>query len=179
LTVTLRRLAVALDTVRSTGRIRGPQYAISGTDLQRLAPGAINVYDALRRARPEMLGDVLRMCPYIANLWVNGKWIALAPWDSLVPLNTVTTTRRDGSGRPALRVLGIASHASSGLPLGNLRPEHVVEMHYANCRTQSTIGPRGVNALYVTLKPGIGYRVGVGTFVADSSAARAAGIVPD
>lgn len=176
--IVLRRSPVALDTVTTTERSRGPRYSITGAELARLAPDAQSVYDALHRARPEMLGDALRMCPYIRNLWVNGRWIVRAPWDSLVPLYTTTSNRTDGSGRPALRVIGMASHASSALPLGSLKPEHVVEMHYNNCRARTDLGPRGVDALFVTLKPGIGYRLGVGTFVADSAVARQAGVIP-
>lgn len=178
LTVVLRRAATRLDTVITSERVRGPRYRITGAEMARLVPDANSVYDALRKTQPEMLGDVMRMCGYVRNLWVNGQWMVLAPWDSLVPLYTATSTRMDGSGRPALRVLGMASHASSALPLGSLRPEHVVEIRYANCRERSELGPRGSDALFVTLRPGIGYEVVRGTFVADSAVARAAGVIP-
>jgi hypothetical protein len=53
-------------------------------------------------------------------------------------------------------------------------------MRYVNCRAKMdpSLGPRGQNALFVTLKGGIGYEVGIGTFVADSAAAREAGVIP-
>jgi hypothetical protein len=178
LTIVLHRAPIQLDTVTTSARVRGPRYRITGAEMARLVPDANNVYDALRKTQPEMLGDILRLCGYVRNLWVNGRWMVLAPWDSLVPLYTTTSTRMDGSGRPALHVLGIASHAAESLPLGSLRPEHVVEIRYANCRERSTLGPRGSNALFVTLRPGVGYEVRRGTFIADSAVARAAGVIP-
>ncbi len=178
LTVVLQRAPTTLDTVTTRERIRGPHYRLTGEEMARLVPDANNVYDAIRKTQPEMLGDKMRMCGYVRNLWVNGHWIVLAPWDSLVPLYTATSSRTDGSGRPALRVIGIASHAAESLPLGSLRPEHVVEIRYASCHERSSLGPRGTDALFVTLRPGVGYEVGRGTFIADSMVARASGVIP-
>jgi hypothetical protein len=170
--VTLARAPVLLDTLRTTTRSLRAEYAISGDEMLRREPNAENVFDAVRKIRPQILGDRMRGCGYVRNLWVNGRWQVLAPWDTIVPLITYETERLDPRGNRIIKRGYIASHADRTLPLGNLDPHHVVEMHYSGCSGQAPLGPRGMNALFVTLKPGIGYEPGVGTFVIDSSTAR-------
>ena len=178
LAVTLVRAPVLLDTLRTSVRASKLGYAISGGEMLERQPDALNVFDAIRKIRPEILGDRMRGCPYVANLWVNGRWQVLAPWDTIVPLRTYETERLDPRGNRRITKGVLASHADRSLPLGNLNPHHVVEMHYSGCSGPAPLGPRSLNALYVTLKPGIGYDPEKGTFVDDSAVARRAGLIP-
>jgi hypothetical protein len=48
-----------------------------------------------------------------------------------------------------------------------IKPEHIAEMKYVDCRdTEATDMPKGQNALFVVLKPGIGFDPAQGSFVA-------------
>jgi hypothetical protein len=110
----------------------------------------------------------MRFCPYIRNLWINGRWQVLAPWDTLVPLRMIESDRVNQYGHRIAHSAGMASHASTSLPLGNLKPGHVVEIRYSGCK-QSPLGPRGNNALFVTLKAGIAFDPERGSYVVDSA----------
>jgi hypothetical protein len=64
--------------------------------------------------------------------------------------------------------------------LDKVRPEHIAEMSYVDCRdTHSTDMVRGQNALFVVLKPGIGYDLVRGSFVAAEPAVAGAATVAD
>jgi hypothetical protein len=174
--VSLARAPVLLDTVRAAARASRLGYAISGDEMLKRQPDAANVFDAIRKIRPEILGDRMRGCGYVSNLWINGRWQVLAPWDTIVPLRTYEVGPTLGGHRRGGAM--IASHADRSLPLGNLDPRHVIEMRYSGCSGPTPLGPRALNALYVTLKPGIAYELEKGTYVADSALARRAGVIP-
>jgi hypothetical protein len=71
------------------------------------------------------------------------------------------------------------SHSPPDSPLTHIRPQDISEIRFVDCWTQSTIpGRYGNNALFVTLKSGIGFDVKKGSYVADSTAARSAGVIP-
>jgi hypothetical protein len=178
LAVTLARAPVLLDTLRTSVRTSRRAYAISGGEMLLHEPDALNVFDAIRKIRPEILGDRMRGCPYVANLWVNGRWQVLAPWDTIVPLRTYVAERADPRGSRRITKAVIASHADASLPLGSLDPHHVIDIRYSGCSGPAPLGPRSLDALYVTLKPGIAYDPEKGSFVADSALARRAGVIP-
>lgn len=178
LLVRIAHSIASLDTVRSNARLPSSYYALDADEIARNPRHPDDAYDALIHIRPAMLGDKPRMCPYIQNLWVNGEWQFIPPWTPLVPLRGMITTRTDLSGRHPPSGGFPLTHPPSDNPLAGIRAGHVAEMHYVSCWTTSVVGPHGVNALFVTLKPGIGFDPKHGTYVADSAAARAARVIP-
>ena len=125
-----------------------------------------------------MLGDKLRECPYVENLWVNGVVQPLWP-EEIVPLpEPDQSSRNDGSGRRVVAPRFPMAHAPRGSPLEITKPEFIQEMRYVNCWSRPPAGSRSVNALFITLKPGIAYDVKQGAYVADSAVARAANVIP-
>jgi hypothetical protein len=172
-TVTLARATFQLDTVRTDARNRLRDYRIGADEIAR-DHRDLDSYDVLMHLRPQMLGDVGRLCQYTQYLWVNGRRIPLAPWEHVVPVQPA-----DGAGRATRRAPFPMSHSPPDSPLTRIKPQHIAEIWYVDCWAKSTIpGGYGNNALFVTLKAGIGFDVRKGSFVADSALARNAGVNP-
>jgi hypothetical protein len=53
-----------------------------------------------------------------------------------------------------------------------IKPEHVAELHYRDCRDISMEGPGDNNAVYIVLKPSVVYKFGQPSYVPDSAAPR-------
>jgi len=59
-----------------------------------------------------------------------------------------------------------------------IQPQYIAEMRYTNCSAKPIVGNRSVDALFITLKPGIGFDLRRGTYVADSATALRAKVIP-
>jgi hypothetical protein len=169
--VRLRRLVVALDSVRVTAAetAKRKSYFI---DADAISASRFPLYDALdilTRLRPDMLksrapevcadslgrppGARTRHPPVggLANIWVNGKRIRLVemtPWVAVPRMGGEVFVRRE--------MLDI---------LKEIRPEHIEEITYTDCFDTSVPGLGTNSAAFVTLKTGIGYERGRGSYV--------------
>jgi hypothetical protein len=111
--------------------------------------------------KPHTLG--VADCPPLTNVFVNGQRIAL----------------------PSVNAAGLARRVESALTgeinvgvidvLSMIHPEHVAEVTFVECRDLSVDAPRGDNAVFVVLKPGIGYSDGIGTYLVGAPATSASG----
>jgi hypothetical protein len=180
--VRLERTAQLLDTVRTIDtheRILSNNYDLGAAEIAASHRYITDAFDALRDLRPSMLGDRMRYCPYLQNLWVNGVRQPLGPWEPIVPFTSAGSgVRADGSGRRPLRAGGLPAHAPAGSPLALIKSEHIAELHYTSCWQSSAVGMHGENALFVILKPGVDFDLRHGSHVIDSAAARAAHVIP-
>jgi hypothetical protein len=99
-------------------------------------------------------------CQPDSEIWVNGRRI---PWQ-LVSRNEGAVARNKTLGLPWWVVSVLAS----------IRPEHIDEMSYHDCLDMS-VGKLGSNrAIFVVLKPGIGYDPSRGSFAEASQAVEVA-----
>ncbi len=164
--VTLTHAVQQLDAVRTTARENLMSYSITADQIAHSGRDDQDAYNVLSRSRLNMLGDKMRECPYVEYIWINGERLALAPWEAVVPLQR---TRKPVP----------MSHSPPNSPLTLIKPQHIAEIRYANCwDTTVPNSPFYHNALFVTLKPGIGFDLRRGSYVADSISARAAGVIP-
>lgn len=64
--------------------------------------------------------------------------------------------------------------------LSTIHPEHIEEMNYAGCDDFTVDATRARNAVFVTLKPGVAFEPGRGSFVVDAKSYTASeyGIAP-
>jgi hypothetical protein len=149
--------------------LRRQSYHIDADDIASAEQYVGSALDILRFLKPDMAtsrsgswsgkGSV---CPSLENIWVNGRWYRggyVIP-DPVIALQARTMGAgfaRMGTGNMTI--------------LSEIAPEHIAEMNYRDCfdHNMKTVGSN--NALYVTLKPGVGYRVGRGTFIVDDTAA--------
>lgn len=175
---TLARVAVALDTVRASSRMLSDNYVLGAAEIARSDRTIRDAYDAIRDLRPQLLGDRMRDCPYVQDLWINGVRQPVFP-SEIVPMSeTPMMARDDGSGRPAVRPHFPLSHAPTGFPLASIAPAHIAEIRYVGCHQRPAAGMHSVNALFISLKAGIGFDLKRGSYVVDSALARDAGAIP-
>jgi hypothetical protein len=164
--VTLTHAVQELDAVRTTARENLMSYSITSDQIASSGRNDQDAYNVLSRSRLNMFGDKMRGCPYVEYIWINGQRLALAPWEAVVPLQR---TRKPVP----------MSHSPANSPLTLIKPQHIAEIRYANCWDTTVPNSRFYhNALFVTLKPGIGFDSRRGSYVADSVSARAAGGIP-
>jgi hypothetical protein len=64
--------------------------------------------------------------------------------------------------------------------LSTIHPEHIEEMNYAGCNDFTVDATRARNAVFVTLKPGVAFEPGRGSFVVDAKSYTASeyGVAP-
>ena len=48
-------------------------HALSAEEITKTTRGVFNALDAIRKLRPSMLGDGLRLCDKVHNVWINGR----------------------------------------------------------------------------------------------------------
>ena len=124
-----------------------------------------DAFDIIKKIRPDMVTGLGRICPPLADIWVNGRLI----YPEFVTINDMAIAQN--RGLPTRRV---APHVISALT--SIRPEHIEEMTYNDCMNLSLIGKlHGENAVFVILKPGIGFDPARGSYLAlpgDTTAVR-------
>jgi hypothetical protein len=164
--VTLTHAVQQLDAVRTTARENLMSYSITSDQIASSGRNDQNAYNVLSRSRLNMFGDKMRGCPYVRYIWINGQRLALAPWEAVIPLQST-------------RVEVPMPHSPPNSPLTLIKPQHIAEIRYVNC-WDSTVpnSPFYHNALFVSLKSGIGFDFRRGSYVVDSVSARAAGVIP-
>ncbi|MDF1503497.1 carboxypeptidase regulatory-like domain-containing protein [Roseisolibacter sp. H3M3-2] len=176
--VTLFPVAQALAAVTVTEResIRRRRMSIDAEAIAASRRPVVDALDVVTGLRPDMIygvGGAYAACGSVRHVWVNGKrqrMVAVDP--SLVP--DVRMGRRAQRATPRL-----APQGRRAIPLDvqtmlrSIRPEHVAEMHGTDCRDATMARASSESAIFVVLKPGVGFRPGVGSYVAAETVAAA------
>ncbi|HEY6825554.1 MAG TPA: carboxypeptidase regulatory-like domain-containing protein [Gemmatimonadaceae bacterium] len=187
--VRLRRVVATLDTVRVTANedVRRKSYFIDAEAIEQSSRPIIDALDVVTKLRPDMIWgragkpDALGMhgpgwlptarramisaarsggCPPVQDVWVNGDR------QRLVPIDPLAARRRTGDAAAISPVIATV--------LASIKPEHIAEMEYHPCTDHADDLPtRASNAIFVTLKPGIGYAPVTGSYVLASTSAPA------
>lgn len=163
--VTMRQFdANTLPTVNVTVRdLKRESYHIDADEIAGAKVPVNDALDILYRLRPDMLvsrsgswsgkGSV---CPPLSNVWVNGKRYLGAFTIS----DPFVVARMRAAGKGVQRIGG-----GNMTILSEIAPEHVAEMNYRDCFETNMKRVGSNNALFITLKPGVDYSHGRGTFV--------------
>jgi hypothetical protein len=169
----LRRLPQALDTVR----------VIAATDLKRLHLSVnaeqiasfnrplIDATDIVAKMRPDMiygLGGKMFLCPATKNIWVNGQRIRSAESTFMMEAKKHTASAVQSKyGANAYRDLPLDVLSV----LSTIKPEHISEIVMRECN-DITVGKLGGDgAIFVTLKDGVRFETGVGSYVGSPASA--------
>lgn len=189
LQIDLRRVVQELAPVNVTeqeDRTR-KHYHLDADEIASSTRVLFDGTDVLTKIRPEMLGD--RDCA-LQNVWVNGKRVIYPPPNEMAlarrgtppapaPPPTLVFQGDGSSGRampasPAQRV-----DADPWSALAAIRPEHILEINYIDCYIKDPVHQKGSEqAVYIALKPGIGYDPAVGSFVVDTGRTEKANQLP-
>jgi hypothetical protein len=156
LRVVMTRITRDLDTVRvraeQTARQRA--YHIGAVDIASHRRELINGFDIIAKLRPDIAWG-RGACGGAANIWVNGRWIA----PEFVATNDIANARANrgnAEGKVSRTVLYVMSE---------IKPEHIEEMTYHDCLEQNVVGNHGEAALFVTLKVGVRFDPGRGSYL--------------
>lgn len=167
--VTLHRAEPASGEQPDEAQLRRQRsYNIEADEISAADVPLESALDVVVRLRPDIVtsrsgtwgGDSRFGCPMIENVWVNDyRYVSSFATPSLN-----VAMRAKGPGNRAAR-LG----AGNMTFLSEIAPEHIEAIGYRDCfdSTESRLG--ATNALFITLKDGVGYRPGRGTFVMDDT----------
>jgi len=183
--IVLERAPATFDTVRVVARedpVR-KSYYIDADQIEQSPRLVDNALDIVTKLRPDMiwgrdgLPDEIDMhvamtgkqrsrspgafarqaakwgyCPAVASVWVNGSRIRD------VPIDMLAYSQLTGRGK--------FINATIASVLASIKPEHIAEVQYHPC-TEAIAGTpaQATNAIFVTLKPGVGFRPGIGSYV--------------
>lgn len=146
--------------------LKRKSYHLDADDIEISNTHVEDALDIVRFIKPDMAtsrsGGVGAGCPALQNIWVNGRWY---PAGYVIVDPTMGLRMRVMSR--GMRMMG----PGNATILSEIAPEHIAEMNYVDCFEKNETKRVGaINALFVTLKPGVGYRLGLGTYVAADTA---------
>lgn len=176
--VMLVGLSATLDTVKVNAResLWHRTYYIDSTAIAQSPRLVQDGWDILKKLRPEIAfgRDPWDNCPAVQNVFINGKWI-VPQWISLDPVVVARETppppppdlSRTGGGvgrghvsKPITPPSMVAINV-----MALIKPEHIAELSYRDCRDKEIAGSHSRNAVFVILKPGIGFDPAQGSYV--------------
>ena len=190
MSVTLPRVVATLApvTVNAQQDLKRKSYHIDAEEIENSDRTMIDATDIFK-LRPDMMtsrgGAQACAIPWtdhngsIENVWVNGRRVVLPMVDSQYvggrkpalgiatppprPNPTISRSRAPQPPRPAFTQF---SHIDTVLSiLHSIKPEHIAEITYHDCFDTSVGKPHDSMAMFIVLKPGIGYDEGIGSYV--------------
>jgi len=162
--IVVARLATTLAPVKVTASadLLRKSYHLDADDIANSTLWFTDAWDVVKRMRPDILRSRGGCATGVQEVWVNGKRIVLP----LPPTGMARARARIGAP-PGARFGYIPVSV-----LSDIAPEHIEEMTYHDCFDHSMAAVGSVNALFVTLKPGVAFQQDVGSFVVDSNATK-------
>jgi hypothetical protein len=163
----LERAAQSLDTVRVTAEqsLRNRVYHIDSTAIAASTRTLFDAWDVITKLRPDIAYG-RGACGGVEDIWINGEWIP----PELVSPNEVAIERlRTSAPSSATPHLNAHRGAPRGRPmivslLSLIKPEDIAEMTYHDPCSRPMQQMHTDAALFIVLKPGIGFDPGRGTF---------------
>lgn len=169
--VTMKRIEGTLPVVTVTAvDAKKKSYFIDADEIESSKIFVNDALDVVNRLRPDMilsrsgsLGARTRIgCPSLSYIWVNGK--------RYLPGYVITDPAVQMRAKGAGNRLGRMAPGNATI-LSEIEPEHIAEMNYRDCFELAVDRKVGsVNALFVTLKPGVDYRPGSHSYVTGETA---------
>jgi len=148
--------------VNAAADLRFKSYHLDADDIANSDLWFTDAWDVVKRMRPDILRSRGGCATGVQEVWVNGKRIVLP----LPPTGMAKARARVGAP-PGARFGYIPVSV-----LSDIAPEHIEEMVYHDCFDDSMAAVGSVNALFVTLKPGVAFQRDVGSFVVDTDDAK-------
>jgi hypothetical protein len=179
LVVRMRPTPHELSPVQVTAQqdLKQKRFHVTADDIAESSRLIENGLDVVTKMRPDMMDPpgqgILTRCG-LYYIWINGQRIVFPQIDPALAIRAsqlrrvAQATANQTSGRPATYTGLARVPVSVQSVLAKIHPEHIEEMNYVDCRdSQSNDMARGQNAVFVVLKPGVGYDALRGTYVLD------------
>lgn len=197
LALTLTRSPQELTAVKVTAEqdLKRKSYHLDADDIATTTRTMLDGTDILK-LRPDMLESRAGhyACGWVQNVWVNGRRITLPDIDSqyLAGHRGAVGVPMALPPRPNPRITPLPQTPSAGaLPWGQftsvdtvlsilrmIKPEHIAEVNFQDCFGGPVEKNHSEMAIFVVLKPGIGYRDDIGSYVLPADTKHAAGAAP-
>ncbi len=172
-TVPLTPASQELAAVRITDQqlVRQRRLTIDADAIAGARRPVFDALDVVTKLRPDMvfgLGTTRRQgCPPLQDVWVNGRRVRLSTL--AVDPTLIPEQRMHARARRAASRLQARSKSSLGLGLQTalltIKSEHIAEMRVTDCGESPAELAASSSALFITLKPGVDYREGLGSYV--------------
>jgi carboxypeptidase family protein len=165
--VVLERTARSLDTIRVTAEqtLRNRVYHIDSTAIAASKRTLFDAWDVITKLRPDIASG-RGPCGGVEDIWINGEWIP----PELVSRNEVAVARlRASTPSAATPHLNASRNPVAGRAivvslLSLIKPEDIAEMTYHDPCSRPMAQMHTDAALFIVLKPGIGFDPGRGTY---------------
>jgi hypothetical protein len=142
---------------------RRGRHFLDSADVAKSDRYIANVFDLVRKLRPEMLGDGRRLCDAVSHVWINGKRVFWGAGSAAGSGNGPSRGPRKSASAVGAGPIDLEAQ-SVGAVLASIKPEHLAEMRYLDCWDRSIPRLGGNDALFIVLKPGIGWSWGNGSY---------------
>jgi hypothetical protein len=161
-----------LDTVRVNSResIRVRKYFIDSSAIATSPVRIENAWDVLKYLRPDAAfgRGADYGCPGVEEVFINGEWVV----PSTVLINPIVTARESRGGSSATPHLTRASSPRATIghrvtainALAMIKPEHIAQITFRDCRDKPIAGMHSTSAVFVVLKAGIAFDPATGSF---------------
>lgn len=170
--IVIRATPRSLPAVQVTAQedIKRRAYHVDADEIAASKRPIIDGLDVLSKLRPDIIYSRVPGCA-ARYVWVNGRRITYPPIDQALAIKQ--SQRRRASA--ILKHIGPTGMATVNLTIqsvmASIHPEHIAEVTFADCKDTTVEAVKGNSAVFVTLKPGIGFEPGIGSYVAASGAA--------
>jgi Carboxypeptidase regulatory-like domain len=159
-------------TVQAQEDLKRKRFHIDADDIANSDRPIVDALDIVTKLRPDMIfppqGTAGMDACGLFYIWVNGKRVVFPPIDAGLAARA-SQQRRAARSTPHLGASGLARvPVSVQSVLSTIHPEHIEEINYAGCDDFSVDKNFARNAVFVTLKPGVAFEPGRGTFVVDA-----------
>lgn len=175
LKIVLRTAPTSLPAVSVTAQedVKRKAYHLDADDIANSNRLILDGLDLITKLRPDIIysriPDIYHSSfPECAPkyMWVNGRRIVFPPLTNPALADRMRQQRIASRATPHLSPTGLAvTSLTIQSVLTSIHPEHIEELTFADCNDRTVDKVYGNNAIFVTLKPGIGFEPGVGSYV--------------
>ena len=169
--IVMRAAPTSLPTVSVTAKedVKRRAYHVDADDIAASSRPILDGLDVLTKLRPDIIFTRVPDC-VARYVWVNGQRIVYPPIDQALLAKT-RQMRAAARATPHLGATGLASiNLTIQSVMASIHPEHIEEVNFADCNDTSVDKVKGNSAIFVTLKPGVAFKPGVGSFVVEENA---------
>jgi len=147
--------------------VRRRAYHVDADEIAASKRPIVDGLDILTKLRPDIIYSRVPGCA-VRSVWVNGQRIVYPPVNEVLA-QKAGQQRRAARATPHIGPTGLATvNLTVQSVMASIHPEHIEEVNYADCNDMSVNKVNGNNAVFVTLKPGVMFQPGVGSFVIDA-----------
>lgn len=131
------------------------RYHVDADEIMNSKRLILDGMDVLLKIKPDILDNPAEGCA-LTDVWINGKRQVFPP------PNDMAAARR---GRPLPKSIMIKASPTVMAIMSRIKPEHIEEMTYEDCTSTAVPLAHARHALFVVLKPGVGFDDLTGSYV--------------